>query len=159
VSDSDDANLDLLKAPLPPAAYRDPLSRLRYQMLGYTTALALLVTLVPTWLGREWGRNNLHWHTGFGLVLDAHWLGSAAHLLFAAYVVLALVALAAPTTIAAFTCAWVGLADTIVIVVLKPESAGYDDKIWWTGAPVLAIGLWLVLAVVNTAGWFNARGK
>ncbi|MET9274487.1 hypothetical protein [Kribbella sp. NPDC003557] len=156
MSEPDDANLDVLKAPLPPRADRDPVNQLRFQLLGYTTALALLITLVPTWLVRDHGRG-LQLFTGFGMVRHADILGSAANLLFIAYLVLALVALATPTKLAAFVCAYAGLAVSIVIVLLKPESGSYDE-VWWTGAPVLAIGLWLILAVVNTIGWFITRG-
>jgi len=155
VSEPDDVNLNVLKAPLPP---RDAngFEQLRFQLLGYATALAVLVTLTPTWLIREYGRDSLRIYSGLGMARDAEPLGSAANWLFIAYAVLVVVALAAPTTLASFVCAYVGLADTIVIVLLKPDSGEYSE-FGWTGAPVLAIGLWLVLGVLNTIGWYLKR--
>jgi hypothetical protein len=157
VSEPDNqVDLNVLKAPLPPRGERDALQRLRFQLLGYSTALAVLVTLTPTWLTREYSRSSPHLYTGFGMARDATILGSAANLLFIAYVVLALVALATPTTVAAFACAYAGLVDTIVIVVLKPDGSRHTE-IGWTGAPILALGLWLLLAVINHVGWFQTR--
>ncbi|MFF0342156.1 hypothetical protein [Kribbella sp. NPDC004875] len=155
MSEPDDVNLDLLKAPLPP---RDSngFEQLRFQLLGYATALAVLVTLTPTWLIREYSRDSLRIYSGFSMTRDAELLGSAANWLFIAYALLVLVALAMPTTVASFVCAYLGLADTIVIVLLKPDSSEYSEY-GWTGAPVLAIGLWLVLGVLNTIGWYLKR--
>ncbi|WP_327636409.1 hypothetical protein OHB24_41275 [Kribbella sp. NBC_00482] len=159
MSDPDDqVDLNVLKAPLPSRHEVDALQRLRFQLLGYATALAVLVTLTPTWLTREYGRSSLQLYTGFGMARDATILGSAANLLFIAYVVLALVALATPTRIAGFVCAYAGLVDTIVIMLLKPED-GRQTEIGWTGAPVLALGLWFLLAVINTIGWFETKPR
>jgi hypothetical protein len=156
VSESDEADLNVLKAPLPPRHHVDSVRELRFQLLGYTTALALLVALTPTWLIREYGRGELRLYSGFGMLRDAPILGSAANYLFIAYLLLAVVALATPTTIAAFACAYAGLVDTIVIVLLKPGGEDGTD-INWTGAPYLAIALWLVLAVINHLGWYDRR--
>ncbi|WP_410793111.1 hypothetical protein [Kribbella sp. C-35] len=154
----DQVDLNVLKAPLPPPGERDPLQRLRFQLLGYATALAVLVTLTPTWLTHEYSRSSPNLYTGFGMARDATILGSAANLLFIAYIVLVLVALATPTRIAAFACAYAGLVDTIVIMLLKPDG-GRETEIGWTGAPILALGLWLLLAVINTIGWFETRQR
>jgi hypothetical protein len=159
VSEPDDqVDLNVLKAPLPPRGERDALQRLRFQLLGYATALAVLVTLTPTWLTREYSRSSSHLYTGFGMARDGTILGSAANLLFIAYIVLVLVALATPTRIAAFACAYAGLVDTIVIMLLKPDESRRTDFAW-TGAPILALGPWLLLAVINTIGWFETRPR
>jgi hypothetical protein len=157
VSEPDDADLNVLKSPLPSRYESSPVQELRFQLLGYATALAVLVTLTPTWLTREFGDGVLV-YSGFGMARDAKILGSAANLLFIAYIVLVLVALALPTTIAAFACAYAGLVDTIGIVLLKPDESRYSD-IGWTGAPVLAIGLWLLLAVLNHIGWYETKRR
>ncbi|MER7248952.1 hypothetical protein [Kribbella sp. NPDC000426] len=153
------ADLNVLKAPLPSRHEQDRFRQLRYQLLGYATALGVLITLTPTWLIREYSRGYLQLHSGFGMMREARILGSAANWLFILYLVVCLVALAAPATIAAFACAYAGLVDTVVIVLLKPGGDEGTD-IGWTGAPFLAIGLWLVLAVVNHVGWYdlNRRG-
>jgi hypothetical protein len=158
VSEPDDADLNVLKAPLPSRYETDRFQELRFQLLGYATSLAVLITLTPNWLTREYGRDSLRLFSGFGMVRDAKVLGSAANWLFIAYLVLALVTLAVPTTIAAFACAYAGLVDTIVIVLLKPESDSYDEYTW-SGAPVLAIGLWLLVAILNTAGWYVTKRR
>ncbi|HET6741113.1 MAG TPA: hypothetical protein VFH76_19350 [Kribbella sp.] len=157
MSESDDADLNVLKAPLPPRG-TDGLQELRFQLLSYATALAVLITLTPTWLTREYGRGTLQIHSGFGLAKDAEILGSAANWLFILCIALAVVALATPTKIAAFACAYAGLVDTIVIVLLKPD-AGRSEDISWTGAPFLAIGLWLLLAVINHVGWYETKRR
>jgi hypothetical protein len=158
VSQPDDADLNVLQAPLPPRHHVDGIRQLRFQLLGYSTALGLLITLTPTWLIREYSRGYLSLYSGFGMARDAPILGSAANYLFIAYLVLALVALATPTTIAAFACAYAGLVDTIVIVLLKPRGDEGTD-VGWTGAPFLAIGLWLVLAVINHVGWYDINRR
>lgn len=151
----DQADLNILKAPLPPRRDVDGLRHLRFQLLGFATALAVLVTLAPTWLVREYSRSGIQIHSGLGMIKDSRPIGGVGNYLFFAYVVLALVALAAPATVAAFSCAYAGLVDTIVIVLLKPR--GDDSEVGWTGAPVLALGLWLILAVINHVGWFDTR--
>ncbi|WP_329001561.1 hypothetical protein OHA18_01200 [Kribbella sp. NBC_00709] len=159
MSQPDDADLNVLKAPLPSRHEVDAIRQLRFQLLGYATALGVLITLTPTWLIREYSRGDLRLYSGFGMAHDARILGSAANWLFIVYLVLTLVALATPTTVAAFACAYAGLVDTVVIVLLKPGGEDGAD-LGWTGAPFLAIGLWLVLAVINHIGWYdiNRRG-
>lgn len=158
MSQSDDADLNVLKAPLPSRHHVDGIRQLRFQLLGYATALGVLITLTPTWLIREYSRGDLRLYSGFGMARDASILGSAANYLFVAYLLLSLVALATPTTIAAFACAYAGLVDTVVIVLLKPGGEDGTD-IGWTGAPFLAIGLWLVLAVINHVGWYDINRR
>jgi hypothetical protein len=157
VSEPDDqVDLNVLKAPLPPRHQVDAVRSLRFQMLGYATALAVLIVLTPTWLIRDFGRSGMQLRSGLGMVRDGHVLGGLGNYLFIAYVVLALVALVCPATIAGFACAYAGLADTIVIVLLKPDGSDYAE-IGWTGAPALALGLWLALAFINHIGWYDAR--
>ncbi|TCC44604.1 hypothetical protein E0H75_34130 [Kribbella capetownensis] len=149
-------SLDILKAPL----RRLPeLKELQFRLAGFAVGLALLVTLAPTWLTRDYGDGQLI-YSGIGMIhFTDHSpkspMGGLGTFLFLLYLVLALAALLPPTeTIFALVRGGAGLVVTILILVSKPD----HPTLGWTGAPVVALGLWLLAVVVAGVARTTTRG-
>lgn len=157
MSEPDDADLNVLKAALPSREV-NVVEQLRFQLLGFAAALAVLVTLAPTWMVVRDGTVVTSVHSGLGMIRDNYSMNAVGTYLFIAYIILALVALLGPTTIAAVISSYAGLVVTAVIMLLRPDSFG-TVKVGWTGAPAVALGLWLVLVAVAHAGWFDTRRR
>lgn len=145
----DTSEEDVRTALLGPAG---ALSRLQFRLMGFGIGLALLVTLAPTWLTTRSGlRDELRLYSGISLLgltpgtkspMEA--LGTV---LFLAYVVLALgLLLARPESGAPVLIGAAGLVVTIVVIANQPEGT-IRRSVDWTGAPAVALGLW-VLAVI-----------
>lgn len=123
-----------------------------YRLMGFAVAVGQLVVLAPTWLTVH-DAGNLDMYGGIGWVVSE--IGSPMValrvLLLIAYVALVVTALvSSQTTGLAAVRAVLGLGVTGVMLVLKPDSSGYETH--WTGAPVVALVLWIVAIVVAEAG-------
>jgi hypothetical protein len=130
------------------------LSRLQFRLMGFGIGLALLVTLAPTWLTRHSRSvDELRLYSGISLLgltpgskspMEA--LGTV---LFLLYLLLALgFLLVRPETGAAVLMGIAGLVVTIVVVANEPDGS-IRTTVSWTGAPTVAIGLWILATVVS----------
>jgi hypothetical protein len=153
MSDKDDVDLSILKQPLPSTNEFDGL---QYRLMGFATGLALLVALAPTWFVRDRDTNrifDLYSGTslfGFAPDKDAP-LGALGVVLVLVYVALALSLLVAPAeSTYGLVAAIAGLAVTLVIVVAGKALSDYGDMSW-TGAPFIALGIWVVAVLVSIA--------
>lgn len=150
----DRESIDILKAPLPLAAGIDQLKELEFRLMGFATGLALLVVLAPPWFVRDRGTSRtIDTYGGtslFGLTpgKDAP-LGPLGVVLLLCYVVLALsLLLATAGSTYALVAGITGLVVTFVILVAGKALSDFSDMSW-TGAPFVALGIWLVALVVT----------
>ena len=75
-------------------------------------------------------------------------MGALGTVLFLAYLVLAVALLVLPTeTPYALVAAIAGLVVTFVVVVNQPEVRG-SQIVEWTGAPAVALGIWLLAIIL-----------
>lgn len=130
------------------------LSRLKFRLMGFGIGLALLVTLAPTWLTKHrWGETaerQLYSGISFlGLTPDADSpMKALGTLLFVTYLLLALaLLLIEPHTGTTVLVGIAGLVVTIVAVANKPDGPRVTTD--WTGAPAVALGLWILAIVVS----------
>ncbi|TCO44388.1 hypothetical protein EV646_110101 [Kribbella antiqua] len=130
------------------------LRRLQFRLMGFAIGLALLVTLAPTWLTTrsEYARAGTRIYSGislFGLTPGSDSpMGALGTVLFLLYLLLALgLLVTAPETVFALVAGIAGLVVTFMVVVNQPEK---DESVHvdWTGAPTVALGLWLLAVVV-----------
>jgi hypothetical protein len=129
----------------------------------FAASLALLVLLATPWL-TTWNDDLVkppQVYSGMSL-LDLLYgtgspLGSLGPWLFRAYLLLALVCLVFPATIVAVAGSCAGFAVTVLIIIVKPDSppafGQQIEHVDWSGAPAVAVGIWLVLVCVAVAGW------
>ncbi|GAA1550124.1 hypothetical protein GCM10009804_03400 [Kribbella hippodromi] len=107
----------------------DETRRQHLRLMGFAVSLALLVVLAPPWLM---------------VLADGH----AVHRLYSGI-----------SLIEVFG----GVVVTIVIMLTDPNGTdpltGQTDQVAFTGAPIIAVGLWLVAVVVALAGWSTARAS
>ncbi|WP_410789481.1 hypothetical protein [Kribbella sp. C-35] len=145
-----------------PSSGSDESRRQHFRLMGFAVSLALLVVLAPPWLTawEDAGRPRIRLFSGISLIELPGGplpLGGLGTVLFLAYLVLMLAFLLFPATIVAVVCSFAGTVVTIVIMMVEPNPAySWTDKTYqveWTGAPVVAVGIWLVAAVVAVAGW------
>ncbi|MFB6718891.1 hypothetical protein ACFCV3_01970 [Kribbella sp. NPDC056345] len=135
-----------------------------FRLMCFASALALLVLLATPWL-TIWNDGLVYppqIYSGVNLIdllsaADSP-LGGLATWLFRAYLLLALVCLVRPATIAAVAGSCAGVAVTVWIIIVKPESGpalpgSSIEHVNWSGAPTVAAGIWLVAACVSVAGW------
>ncbi|MEV0797451.1 hypothetical protein AB0I34_07170 [Kribbella sp. NPDC050281] len=129
------------------------LKRLQFRLMGFAIGLALLVTLAPTWLTThgESSRSTIRIYSGislFGLTPGADSpMGALGTVLFLLFLLLALaLLLVPPETLVALIAGTAGLVATFVILVNQPESATREAD--WTGAPAVALGLWMLAVTV-----------
>ncbi|WP_328519335.1 hypothetical protein [Kribbella sp. NBC_00359] len=148
--------IEILKAPLSRAADRDQLKELEFRLMGFATGLALLVVLAPTWFVRDRGTSRIIDVYGgtslFGLApeKDAP-LGPLGVVLLLGYLVLALSLLLAPAESTYVLVAGIaGLVITLVIVLTGKALSDFAD-LHWTGAPFVALGIWLLAVFVSVA--------
>jgi hypothetical protein len=127
------------------------LRRLQFRLMGFAIGLALLVTLAPTWLTTrsEYARAGTRIYSGislFGLTPGSDSpMGALGTVLFLLYLLLALV-LPAETPYA-LIAAIAGLVVTFAVVVNQPQ---LDESVHvdWTGAPAVALGMWLLAVIL-----------
>jgi sugar phosphate permease len=130
------------------------LSRLQFRLMGFGIGLALLVTLAPTWLTiRSRSRDELRLYSGIsllGLTPDSKSpMEALGTVLFLAYLLLALgFLLARPETGAPVLMGIAGLVVTIVVVANQPQGT-IRQTVDWTGAPTVALGLWVLAVLVS----------
>jgi hypothetical protein len=130
------------------------LKRMQFRLMGFAIGLALLITLAPTWLTTrsEYARTGTRIYSGMsllGLTPGAESpMGALGTVLFLAYLLLALALLVLPIeTPYALVAGIAGLVITFVIVVNQPE--GTDSRhVDWTGAPAVALGIWLLAIIL-----------
>jgi hypothetical protein len=135
------------------------LKRLQFRLMGFAVGLALLVTLAPTWLTTrtEYARSSSRNYSGMSLFgftpgSDSP-MGALGTVLVIVYLLLALSLLAVPAELAYTLGAGIaGLMATFVIVVNQPERAA------WTGAPAVALGLWMLAIIVAGVARTTTRG-
>lgn len=127
-----------------------------YRLMSFAVAIAQLVVLAPSWLtvGSDV-------HSGIGMFwiedVSSPWVAIRLWMLLFVYILLAVVALfQPPTTGLAFACAVAGLAVTILLVLSRPSKlAGTETH--WTGAPVIAVAMWVIAIALAEAGWSRTR--
>ena len=146
--------IEILKAPLSRAADTDQLKELQFRLMGFATGLALLVVLAPTWFVLDRGTSmtiDVYGGTSlFGLApgKDAP-LGPLGVVLLLGYLLLALSLLLAPAeSTYALVAGIAGLVITVVIVVTGKALSDFTD-LHWTGAPFVALGIWLLAIIVS----------
>ncbi|WP_350274563.1 hypothetical protein [Kribbella sp. HUAS MG21] len=137
------------------------LSRLQFRLMGFGIGLALLVTLAPTWLTRSLSQDELRLYSGIsllGLTPDAKSpMEALGTVLFLLYVALALAfLLVRPETGAPVLIGIAGLVVTIVIVANQPDGS-IRTREDWTGAPAVALGLWIIATVVSVVALKKLR--
>jgi hypothetical protein len=152
---NDEARRDAFEDDVRTALFRPTgeLKRLQFRLMGFTTGLALVVLLAPAWLttGTESGRL-ARIYSGMsliGLTPGAESpMGALGTVLFLGYLMLALGLLVVPTeTPYALVAGIAGLVVTFVIVVNQPETRG-SQVVHWTGAPAVALGIWLLAIIL-----------
>jgi hypothetical protein len=131
-----------------------------YRLMNFAVGIALLATLAPTWLTREYS-DEISLHSGIGLLglspegkspMEA--LGTV---LFLAYILLALGCLVArPEKGAPVLLGAAGFVVTVVVLANQPDG-GIRIREDWTGAPIVALGLWLTATVVSLVALRAAR--
>lgn len=148
--------IEILKAPLSRAADTDQLKELQFRLMGFATGLALLVVLAPTWFVLDRGTSmtiDVYGGTSlFGLApgKDAP-LGPLGVVLLLGYLLLALSLLLAPAESGyALVAGIAGLVITVVIIVTGKALSDFTD-LHWTGAPFVALGIWLLAIIVSGA--------
>jgi hypothetical protein len=152
---SEDARRDAFEDDVRTALFRPggELRRVQFRLMGFGIGLSLLVLLAPTWLTTrsENGRSSRVYSgmSMFGLTPgDESPMGALGTVLFLAYLVLALALLVLPPeTPYALGAGIAGLVVTFVVVVNQPE-ASRSQIIDWTGAPAVALGVWLLAIVL-----------
>ncbi|RZT28197.1 hypothetical protein EV649_1974 [Kribbella sp. VKM Ac-2569] len=164
-------NRDSLGGVQAPLSGSDESKRQHVRLMGFAVSLALLVVLAPPWLTawREDGRTPTELYSGISLIgielLGGPTpLGHLGAVLLVVCLLLMLAYLLSPATIVAVASSFAGSILTIVIMMLEPDP-GYTLTNWrdetyqveWTGAPIVAVGIWLVAAVVALAGWSAPR--
>ncbi|MEU0092684.1 hypothetical protein [Kribbella sp. NPDC006257] len=137
-----------------------------FRLMCFAASLALLVLLATPWL-TTWNDGLVkppQIYSGISLldILSAadtsSPMGSAGPWLFRTYLLLALVCLVSPATVAALAASCAGFAVTVLIIVIKPDSSPVSpgiEQIDWSGAPTVAVGIWLVAVCVSMAGWYT----
>ncbi|MET9274488.1 hypothetical protein [Kribbella sp. NPDC003557] len=131
-----------------------------YRMMNFAVGVALLAALAPTWLTREFS-DDLSLYSGIGLLglspegkspMEA--LGTC---LFLAYILLALgFLLARPEKGAPVLLGVAGFVVTVVVLANRP-SGSIRIHADWTGAPIVALGLWFISTVVSLVALRAAR--
>ncbi|MGY4772023.1 hypothetical protein ACXC9Q_34395 [Kribbella sp. CWNU-51] len=146
--------IEILKAPLSRAADTDQLKELQFRLMGFATGLALLVVLAPTWFVLDRGTSmtiDVYGGTSlFGLApgKDAP-LGPLGVVLLLGYLLLAVSLLLAPAeSTYALVAGIAGLVITVVIIVTGKALSDFTD-LHWTGAPFVALGIWLLAIIVS----------
>ncbi|WP_410793109.1 hypothetical protein [Kribbella sp. C-35] len=138
------------------------LSRLQFRLMGFGMGLALLVTLAPTWLMTQFGsRRETSLYSGvslLGLTPDGNSpMDAAGTVLFLSYLVLALgFLLVPPHTGAPVLMGVAGLVVTVVIIANQPDGS-FQMSVSWTGAPAVAVGLWIIATVVSIVALKKTR--
>ncbi|WP_405056470.1 hypothetical protein OG474_27475 [Kribbella sp. NBC_01505] len=131
--------------------------------MGVVASLALLVLLGFRWL-TTWNESFLKPPRTYGgltltnLLSNAGSpLGDSGTWLFRIYLLLALVCLVLPATIAAVAASCAGFATTVLLIIVKPDptptipyGVAHAD---WSALPALAVVLWVVAVCVSFAGW------
>jgi hypothetical protein len=143
-----------------------------FRLMGFAASLATLVMLATPWLtiwddGTETPTGI---YSGIGMIeLQQGMRGPDSPLrglgtfLFLVYLLMALVCLLFPATIAAVVCSCSGSVVTVVIIMINLESvsaswsASNVHQVDWTGAPTVAVGIWLVAAFVAAGAWSARR--
>ncbi|WP_405058423.1 hypothetical protein OG474_37595 [Kribbella sp. NBC_01505] len=125
-----------------------------YRLMSFAVAIAQLVVLAPTWMTVSDGGDldvysGLGWFTSEGTESPMTFLRLLSLVVYIGLVLVALVS--SRTTAAVLVCAPLGLGVTIVMLFLKPDPSGSDAH--WTGAPIIALLLWMVAIVVAEHGW------
>jgi hypothetical protein len=152
---SDEARRDAFEDDVRTALFRPTgeLKRLQFRLMGFATGLALVVLLAPAWLtnGTESGRSS-RMYSGMGLIGLTPGaeppMGALGTVLFLGYLLLALALLVLPTeTPYALSAGIAGLVVTFVIVVNQPEARG-SQVVHSTGAPAVALGIWLLAIIL-----------
>ncbi|MFG1623852.1 hypothetical protein [Kribbella sp. NPDC049227] len=153
-----------------PGGSGDEGKRRDFRLMGFAASLALLVMLATPWL-TTWdnnGKNPTRIYTAISMIELQHGvdgprspMGGAGTLLFVVYLLLTLACLVFPATIVAVVCSCLGPVVTVVIMMMKPDSdallSGVVSHVDWTGAPTVAVAVWLVAAFVAAAGWSARR--
>lgn len=135
------------------------LKRLQFRLMGFAVGLALLVTLAPTWLTARGSTTRIY--SGISLLgltpgADSP-MGALGTVLFLLFLLLAVALLVAPPdSVFALVAGIAGLVATFVIVVNRPESE--TREVAWTGAPAVALGLWVLVIVVAGVARSTTRG-
>ncbi|GAB3924671.1 hypothetical protein GCM10029976_016770 [Kribbella albertanoniae] len=124
-----------------------------FRLMGFAVAAAQLVVLAPTWLTvRDGGHLDVYsgigWFTSEGSGSPMVALRLFLLIAYIALVVMALVS--SRTTGLALVRAPVGLVVTGLMLIFKPDSS--ESEVHWTGAPVIALALWVVAIVVAETG-------
>lgn len=150
----------------------DEEKRRSFRLMGFSVALALLVTLAMPWL-TTWddrAESPTRIYSGISLIQPPD-PGGITRLpqdvftgfLFGVYVLAALICLVLPATLSALVSSGAGLVVSVTILVVNrdtydgPPLGGNVHHADWTGASTVAIGLWLVALFVSTAGWWYRR--
>jgi 4-amino-4-deoxy-L-arabinose transferase-like glycosyltransferase len=133
-----------------------------FRLMCFAASLALLVLLATPWL-TTWNDRLVkppQIYSGISL-LDLLYgtdspIGSLGPWLFRVYLLLALVCLVFPATIGAVAGSCAGFTVTVLIIIAKPASSPASpgiEHVDWSGAPTVAVGIWLVAVCVSVAGW------
>ncbi|MDX6259567.1 MAG: hypothetical protein QOH84_1255 [Kribbellaceae bacterium] len=137
---------------------------LRLRLMGVAVSLELLAVLVMPWVNTsyEWGSPSPRSYRGLALIDGSQSpLGGRGEFLIIAYLMLALVCLLFPATIIAVVGSVAGPVVTIIIVLSTPARLDvyfHDDlHVDLTWGPFVAVGIWVVGAVVAMNGWSATR--
>ncbi|WP_020392826.1 hypothetical protein [Kribbella catacumbae] len=129
------------------------LRRLQFRLMGFALGVALIVLLAPTWLISERSsRQTIDIYSGislFGLLpaKDSP-MGALGTVLMFGYLLLALTQLVLPPEYkSALASCIAGLVVTFTIVVNQPEAQSEAIETNWTGAPLVALLIWLLLII------------
>ncbi|MEU8223420.1 hypothetical protein [Kribbella sp. NPDC048915] len=131
-----------------------------YRLMNFAVGIALLATLAPTWLTREF-RDDLSLFSGIGLLgLSPEGktpLRELGTFLFLMYIVLALgFLLTRPEKGAPVLMGATGFVATVIVLAHRP-SGTFRVHTDWTGAPIVALGLWCIGTVVSIIALRAAR--
>jgi hypothetical protein len=135
---------------LPPS--NGDLRRLQFRLMSFAVALVQLAVLAAPWLTTHYADGPTEIYSGIGLSLPREDTGASmiglGVIWMIAYLVLVVTSLVRPpTTVFAIVRAIAGLVFTVLILASIPDSAET------TGAPYVALILWLVAAIVAMNGW------
>ncbi|MFC9691703.1 hypothetical protein ACFTSF_24335 [Kribbella sp. NPDC056951] len=163
---SDEAQREAFENEVRTALFRPggELHQLRFRLMLFGNAVALLALLAPTWYvvaGDNPMPHVVSTHSGISLFAGAGETvekGALGPVPVIVYILLAVTLLfVRAASVTGILVSLAGAVTTFVIVVSRPESRG-DTEVEWTGALVVVIGLWLLAAAICGAASSTAKG-
>jgi hypothetical protein len=157
MSDKDDADLSIRKQPI----HRDKeFKQLKYRLMGFAVGLVQLAVLAAPWMRFWYSDSSLRYttdiYTGLGLITAMQGkpgLEKGNGYLLALCVLAALAMVMSSSPKLCFFSAVGGALMTGLVLVGQPD--GYREN--FTGAPGIAIILWVIGAFVGALAWHQDR--